>query len=389
MYLQYMENIYILRSEMIRIKVLIISKDDDYKNKLMQSISSVSNNINLIFNQNIDAYNDKEYDIVILDEDFSDEYCRFDKDKLIILYENRENIEDLYLLKDVDRCKFLYKYCSLDIFLSNMISFYNLHSKYTYIDKTLSNINTKLYSVVSYLGGSGCTSFAISLARDRCICGEKVLFVSLRQFAEENIFFNVIDETDTYKSFEREFIYNLLFIDPNMKSERNIHNLDIQKYLITDQYGVYYFRKSFMIGELNKLNDNELNEIFSSLIKENFFDKIIVDIGNNFSKNISLINNITDNLFIVEKYNNGDDQLFFNRYITKEYFSTISNKIIIENMSYNDMIDELKTDIDNDSNIIKAILPMDKLAFNKNNEMIDISLDTSYGIAIRNIFGGL
>ncbi|MDD6919837.1 MAG: hypothetical protein PUI85_01250 [Eubacteriales bacterium] len=374
---------------MIRIKVLIISKDDDYKNKLMQSISSVSNNINLIFNQNIDAYNDKEYDIVILDEDFSDEYCRFDKDKLIILYKNRENIEDFYLLKDVDGCKFLYKYCSLDIFLSNMISFYNLHSKYTYIDKTLSNINTKLYSVVSYLGGSGCTSFAISLARDRCICGEKVLFVSLRQFAEENIFFNVIDETDTYKSFEREFIYNLLFIDPNMKSERNIHNLDIQKYLITDQYGVYYFRKSFMIGELNKLNDNELNEIFSSLIKENFFDKIIVDIGNNFSKNISLINNITDNLFIVEKYNNGDDQLFFNRYITKEYFGTISNKIIIENMSYNDMVDGLKTDIDNDSNIIKAILPMDKLAFNKNNEMIDISLDTSYGIAIRNIFGGL
>lgn len=267
------------------VNVVLVSVDECYANNLIDCIKNKKVAINISWITNLEKIS--KCDVIILDN--------FNKNQL-----DKNIVKTTPVIKIVEkRNKFeqksFYKYDTLTKLIDLIYEIHGKHNGIEVLDVKYRNIKTKLYNFISNVGGCGVSSIAIGFANECSIAfGDTVLYISMKPFHEEMRFFGYDMHADNLERRTlREYLYNYLYEDKMISNE-------IASFLLQNDIGVYAFYTDGIINEWMKLDEKQFVEVLQGLIKQDYFDKIIVDMGNNYSRKFDYLLEMSERNILVD-----------------------------------------------------------------------------------------
>lgn len=426
------------------IKFIIVGKDEEYGQALCKCSRNLDINVSFSYTDNVNVDFSK-YSMIIFDgieeqeisKEFKCPYCyltaekdkesvipKIDKFTYAVKDENdKTGVADKNLIYEKI---YIYKYKKLSNVLTALMDIFTYFTGNS-MGSVFSGVNNcKVYSVISSMGGAGATSIAMGLAKDMAYAGgNKTLYLSLGEYHQELNF----SKGQPGKNL-REYLYDLFY--GNMTYCENIHG-----YLVKLEENLFIFNISEVKNQFSTIDDKMFMEFINFIVKKNFFERIVVDIGTNICPKWNglykiancniLMNSLTDSWYqeqfwldfykttgkindktlmvenkinlseseadteenlsmdsdqqdIVSKNKSGTAKLadYFNSFNSfNSNFTYLSKEEISR-------IDE-KKHISRKKKKKKIRIPEDRKAFIRNDGVIGINLDTEFGQGIREI----
>lgn len=246
---------------MENIKILLITNDFEYGDTFIEAINRNSKFIifELIKGEN-DFINNESVDradIVIVDIE-----CEYNG-KCIRLVEKCEDSGELSI----------FRYGQVEYIVDSIIEGYALlcGKKLMRFGKE----SSELIAITSFNGGVGCSTIVKALGQYYAIeKSEKVLIFSMKVIDD----FSLPSDSLLGKNKLAMLIY---YIINNREAEASA----LGKYIIKTEESYYVFVSESFPNTLNGIENTDFQKFITFLIGINFFDKIIVDIGQNICEN--------------------------------------------------------------------------------------------------------
>lgn len=419
------------------IKFLIVGKEKDYGRALCKCSRNLDINVSFSYSDNFDGVFSK-YSMIIFDGVVDEEIEKIKKSiKCPYCYltemKEKESVipkTDKYKKGSGDKEKkekyelkeklYVYKYKQLTHVITDLMDIFTYFTGNS-MGSIFSGINNcKMYSVTSSMGGVGSTSIAMGLAKDMAYAGgNRTLYLSLGEYHQELNFAKGKVGKDL-----REYLYDFFY-------GNRIYCENIQSYLNSIGENLFVFNISEGKSQFLSIDEKQFAEFATFLMEKNLFDRIIVDIGTNIREKWNvlykisncniLINSLIDSWyqekFWMEFYKttgkinektliveNRTDSEFFrmdeenseldckqqntfqrNKNGTNkitDYFTSLNSNFSKEEIMENNK-DKINTGRRKKNNKVRIL--EDKKAFMRNDGIVNINLDSSFGQGIREI----
>ncbi|NLT46942.1 MAG: hypothetical protein GXX92_00880 [Clostridiales bacterium] len=252
---------------MTRINLLISHKDEEYATALSKALAikdpiyaiTIAGEEELSFQSAISEAGKKNYDLILLDQEWKEEAERIeaeDREKLIGLSE---------IPSRPDEDGYIYKYGGLERIDSDLqLAYAQVTGKYRihYGDH-----KTRIIGFTSSAGGVGTSSIAIAVGRELTALDKRdTLYLSFERTESTSVYISV----DEGRASINEYLYYLFTKEKEASSY-------IDGFLISDVYGLLAFRPSKVINELTDLTVEQQLLLIDSLCAFGRFRYIVID----------------------------------------------------------------------------------------------------------------
>lgn len=258
----------------MRIKVVILDQDENYKNRLMSNfqikyadkLELYSFSVNEQLPENLKAC---KADVVLLDDGLCTSAQEIPGDQILIYLSKTKDIEELNGIPAI--CKFqkietIYKQI-LGIYAEN-VSNMKLKS---------GNAAGRILLFLSAQGGSGTSSAAASYALRCADKGRKVFYLNLELFGGAELFFS----GDGAMSFS-DVIYAL-------KSKKSNLAIKMECAAKTDRSGVSFFDTCKNAYDMTELQDEEIKDLLDGITQMGEYEDVVIDLSGDVDKRAVLL----------------------------------------------------------------------------------------------------
>lgn len=160
-----------------------------------------------------------------------------------------------------------YKYGNVRELAGKLLTVYSNRTGRKIVNRA--NRETKVFSVISAEGGTGCTTVSLALAQELIrFHGKKIMYISLETFPSTADYFQVNKDCGM-----REYVYHIL--------KGNFERCScIEDFVVKDDYGIETFRVFNERNPVLELRGEEFATLLGFLVDMNRYDFIIIDCGN-------------------------------------------------------------------------------------------------------------
>lgn len=334
------------------LKGALLTKDRDYADALCKCIRNIQPALNISIVDSVEEALD--YDMLISDEID----VKVEKIPVCVLSSRDDQDE-----------KRIYKYSNVSSMVNRIIEIYENETG-VYVNQFLDNGKSLIYTVSATCGGLGASSVAYAMAKDYALAGKyKVLYISLCETYQECQFFksnkglNVVD-----------MLHKILFSNKKIQ---------VNRYILQDDYGVNYFNFFGITNHLESLKSSEFIRFIGVILQSSSFDKIIVDVGNSLFENANYMRKISNVNILLRN----SDLCIYENEIIKNMDIDMEKVVSVENKRYrgNPKFDEFFEAEDQLKELIDIGISMDTFAFVNRDGIRDIEIDGEFGKDIREL----
>lgn len=258
----------------MRIKVVILDQDENYKNRLINNfqikyadkLELYTFSVNEHLYENLSA---SKADIVLLDAEMNISVNDIPKDQIVVYLSKTMDIEELEGIPAI--CKFQ----KIEMIYKQILGIYA---------ETASNMKLKSGSAsgrillfISAQGGSGTSSAAASYALRCANKGKKVFYLNLELLGGTDLYFN----GDGLMSFS-DVIYAL-------KSKNSNLRIKMESALKTDKSGVEFFDTCKNAYDMTELSNEEIKDLISGISQIKEYEDIVIDLSGGISERMLML----------------------------------------------------------------------------------------------------
>lgn len=360
---------------MENMKCVLITKDKVYGERFCKCIRESKRGLNICLLEEAEAMT--YCDIVLWDWETLGELDCMELEKTLNI--SKAIIFNMKPDKDEDDDLSLYKYDSLFNTIKKIVEVCNIQRE-SFIAVPVNTRQCRITAVSAAHGGAGCSSIALAIARDYAFAGHKrAIYISLHSRS---------DELKFVESFEGKNLRQLLYKSLYCPEEVIV----LEDYLTKDYYGVDFFKCSGYGNQLNRLTLNQWHQFIEFVLKKNFFEEIIIDLGTNTSEIAKSVRTMAQ--FNLAVYGEGNKA--FADSVVAELFEgdfQRSDYMVIENFAYipRTELDLFMAEDEEDEDIKKDLfrIERDDEAFDTNHGKLDVKIDTAFGKKIRQLIRNL
>lgn len=253
---------------MENIKVALITGDREYGKALGLALVDVYRNFTVTLFQSVPVHNElDDMDLVL-----SDNYGDFQiQGKYIYLTEKNSQIDKNY----DDKYFCLYKYSNVRQLAGELLFIYsNLTGRRA---APIRNVNAKIVVFGAADGGIGCTSAAMTFARE------------MKRFHEKKVIYLSLEEIESTLAYMEGFpegksISDYLYYLFNGKDSEKFPFLE--SYLLVDPFGVEAFVPSPGRNVMKSLSAEEMQYFIGAVLDTGGYDIMVIDAGTSLEKGI-------------------------------------------------------------------------------------------------------
>lgn len=269
----------------MRIKVVILDQDENYKNRLISNfqikyadkLELYSFSVNEHLTENLKA---SKADIILLDDELGISAKEISKEQIVVYLSKTMDIEELEGIPAI--CKFqkiemIYKQI-LGIYAEN-VSNMKLKS---------GNTSGRILLFISAQGGSGASSVAASYVLRSANRGRKVFYLNLELLGCTDLYFF----GDGIMSFS-DIIYAL-------KSKKSNLGIKMECAFKTDRSGVDFFDTCKNAYDMAELKDEEIKDLLKGISQIREYEDIVIDLSGGIDKRtVMLMKDCADKIVCV------------------------------------------------------------------------------------------
>lgn len=278
----------------MKIKIAICTKDREYVERLVDYFNAHYYE-RFIWN----LYTDIEYlqnltetgsvDILLLGEEYRNDEVSIE------LPLTKDCIKAWLVEHDLDsddneKEYMVIKYQPAENINRKLLEIYSQKSNINYTGVFYNGAETVLYAFVSPRGGSGTSTAAIAAAK-KFAQKDNVLYLNLESISGADLIFE-----GKNRGLE-EIIFSL-------KKKRKALELKLESLVEKDKSGVFFFKGCDNAVKLGELNEQDIRDLLSAIVKSGRYDKVIMDIGNSVMPRDLAALGISDRIIIVTENNN-------------------------------------------------------------------------------------
>lgn len=258
----------------MKIRVAILDKDDNYKNRLLYNFQTkYADKIELYSFSTVEqlknALENTRVDIILVDEFVAFSKEDVSKSNAVVYLCRTSGIEEM------NDCPAICKFQKLESIYRQLLS--------AYADLEISaNVKVKKYSsrivlFMSAQGGSGTSVAAAAYALKRAKEGKKVFYLNIEPFGGANLYFfgtGNMSFTDTIVA---------------LKSKKTNLVLKLESIIKSDESGVDFISISKNTYDMYELQDEEISRLLQGLAQVRAYEEIIVDASSGFNERVHFL----------------------------------------------------------------------------------------------------
>lgn len=248
----------------MKIKLIILSQDETYVQRLEYGLSKYSSNLELYIFKDVDsAYEclkNNSINVFISERNFEINTEEISPYCTVAYFTDDSSIDKISGVDAVG------KYQSTDAIYKRIVYLYTKNSDQAVIlKKKARNSACKKILFTSFSGGTGTSCAAVACCKNISLRGHKVLYFNLESEASTNIF------------FQGEGSANISDIIYALKSKQPNFNLKLEASLKRDESGVLFYGEPPVSLDMKELNNKEMRYLIKELDNSALFDYIIFD----------------------------------------------------------------------------------------------------------------
>lgn len=253
---------------MENIKVALVTADREYGKALGLALVDIYRNFTVTLFQSVPLHNELDDMDLVLADNYGDLEVR---GKYIYLTEKNSQIDKNY--DDKHFC--LYKYSNVRQLAGELLFIYsNLTGRRA---APIRNVNAKIVVFGAAKGGVGCTSAAVTFAREmKRLHEKKVIYVSLEEIESTLSYMEGFPEGKSVS----DYLYYLF----NGKDAEKFPFLE--SYLLVDPFGVEAFVPSPGRNVMKSLSPEEMQFFIGAVLDTGGYDIMVIDAGTGLEKGI-------------------------------------------------------------------------------------------------------